>query len=121
MVQKITIANQFDTVVEFMVENGAPQELVDFVTERKELHLKRNASRGKVNEKKLAENTRLCEMIAETLAGSTGMTCSEIVASRTDWGTDKPMSTSKMTSLLKSMDNITRVVEKGKPYFSLSE
>lgn len=115
---KVTIAEQYSAVINFLKENGATEEMINFIADRKALHEKKNSNRKPT--KTQEANVGLMANITEYMAGAgKPVTISEIIKN-VDSCND--LSTPKVSALVTKMKNageVTRTEIKGKAYFSL--
>lgn len=116
---KITIAEQYSAVINFLKEKGATEGMVNFIADRKALHEKKIGTRKPT--KTQEANVGLMADIAEYMAGAEKpVTISDIiknVASCNDLSTPK---VSALVTKMKNAGEVTRSEVKGKAYFSLT-
>ena len=115
--EKITIATKFDEVVKAL--NGedtkmSTEELIEFIEDRKE-KASRKAS-GKKDTERQKENEVLKGAILDVLAGSDGMTVTEILSTPeiSGFATDSPLTNQRVTAVLRLMKEKDNTVSKEK-------
>ena len=115
--EKITIATKFDEVVKAL--NGedtkmSTEELIEFIEDRKE-KASRKAS-GKKDTERQKENEVLKGAILDVLAGSEGMTVTEILSTPeiSGFATDSPLTNQRVTAVLRLMITNDGTVSKNK-------
>lgn len=115
--EKITIATKFDEVVKAL--NGeatkmSTEELIEFIEDRKE-KASRKAS-GKKDTERQKENEVLKGAILDVLAGSEGMTVTEILSTPeiSGFATDSPLTNQRVTAVLRLMITNDGTVGKNK-------
>ena len=124
--KKITIADQFAEVEKFLRENGKVA-MADFISERAELHTKRNGSKSSKPTKKQSANEKLKELILEQMEIDTPYTVTEL-CNKVEVDQEllnelgvQTLTNSKVTSMLTQLVNIAKVSRtesKGKAYYS---
>lgn len=114
--KKITIAENFDKVIAFLKECGAPQDLIDFTADRKEKSIKK--SNGKPS-KTAEENESLAINVMNVLAEIGSGTVSEIQAVDTVLAPLPNQKVSAVLKMLKERGEVDKTTVKGKSVFSL--
>lgn len=112
--EKVTIAKMYEGIIA-KVEGVLSQAEIDFLNERKEMHLKKNASRKPT--KAQEENAIIKEQIVEFLKSGNAHTVGEIQKAV---GLESNQKTSALVRQLKEVGLVVRKEEKGKAYFSLA-
>ena len=116
--EKMTINKQFEGVRTFLVDNGAPAEMIAFIDDRMEQTKRKNASRSNKPTKSATETADVAEKVLAILPADGKFTATEIV--NMDDGL-KGTSNQRMTAALKVLVNTGFVVnthEKGKSLFA---
>lgn len=117
MTKKITIAENYDLVAQFLADNGAPANLRDFIADRKDKHTKSASAPSKAQTANTEANDKLMEDIANKMEVGTEYTVSDVMKM-------VGVSNQKASYLLTKMKNaymVARTEKKGKAYFSLIE
>ena len=117
--EKMTINKQFEGVRTFLIDNGAPAEMVAFIDNRMEQTKRKNSSRSNKPTKAQVENAQLAEIVKNAMATNDAYTVSEIQALVPEVRT---LSNQRVTSVLGFMKDagiVRREVVKGRAYFSL--
>lgn len=95
---KVTVAQKFDKVIEFLVENDADSSLVEFIKDRKEKNAKKSTSKSKkpssITEEKL-------NMVMEQV---TAPILSKEVGKRLDWSPQRLSSVVSQLIKLKQLE-----------------
>ena len=116
---RITISEQFDLVSKFLMEHGASEQMIDFIADRKALHIKKIGTRKPT--KTQEANIGLIEDITNYMATvDKPITISEIIKSVSSCS---GLSTPKVSALVTKMKNsgdVVRTEVKGKAYFALA-
>lgn len=115
---KITIAEQYSAVINFLKENGATEEMVNFIADRKALHEKKNGNR-KPTKTQEANIGLMADIVGYMTEAKKPVTISEIIKNVASCNN---LSTPKVSALVTKMKNageVTRTEIKGKAYFSL--
>ena len=115
--EKITIATKFDEVVKAL--NGEDTaipvaDLIEFIEDRKEKAQKKAS--GKKDTERQKENEVLKGAILDVLAGSDGMTVTEILSTPeiSGFATDSPLTNQRVTAVLRLMKEKDNTVGKEK-------
>lgn len=117
MAKKITIAENYDLVAQFLADNGAPANLRDFIADRKDRHTKSASTPSKAQTANTEANEKLMEDIANSMEVGTEYTVADVMKM-------VGVSNQKASYLLTKMRNadiVARIEKKGKAYFSLIE
>lgn len=117
MAKKITIAENYDLVAQFLADNGAPANLRDFIADRKDKHTKSASTPSKAQTANTEANEKLMEDIANSMEVGTEYTVADVMKM-------VGVSNQKASYLLTKMRNadiVARIEKKGKAYFSLIE
>ena len=111
--EKMTIAKMYEGIIA-KVEGVLSQAEIDFLNERKELHLKKNASRKPT--KAQEENENIKSSILEFMKDGKLYTITEIQKAV---GLESNQKTSALVRQLKEKGLVIRSENKGKAYFGL--
>lgn len=117
MTKKITIAENYDLVAQFLADNGAPANLRDFIADRKDKHTKSASTPSKAQTANTEANEKLMEDIANSMEVGAEYTVADVMKM-------VGVSNQKASYLLTKMRNadiVARTEKKGKAYFSLIE
>jgi predicted transcriptional regulator len=112
--EKMTIAKMYEGIIA-KVEGVLSQAEIDFLNERKEMHLKKNASRKPT--KAQEENEVIKASILEFMKDGKLYTITEI---QKGVGLESNQKTSALVRQLKDKGLVVRSENKGKPYFGLA-
>lgn len=112
--EKMTIAKMYEGIIA-KVEGVLSQAEIDFLNERKELHLKKNASRKPT--KAQEENEVIKSSILAFMEIGKSYTVGEI---QKGVGLESNQKTSALVRQLKDKGLVTRTEVKGRAYFSLA-
>ena len=112
MSKKLTIVEQYDAIIA-KAKGILTEDEIAFLTERKELTAKKNASRKP--SKAQTENEVLKEKILEAMEDNVSYTISEI---QKMVGLESNQKTSALVRQLKVEDLVVRTEVKGKAYFT---
>ena len=110
--EKVTIAKMYEGIIA-KVEGVLSQGEIDFLNERKEMHLKKNASRKPT--KAQEENENIKSSILEFMEVGKSYTITEIQKAM---GRDSNQKTSALVRQLKDGGLVVRSEVKGKAYFT---
>ena len=110
--EKVTIAKMYEGIIA-KVEGVLSQDEIDFLNERKEMHLKKNASRKPT--KAQEENENIKASILEFMEDGKSYTITEIQKAM---GLDSNQKTSALVRQLKDGGLVVRSEVKGKAYFT---
>ena len=114
MATKMTIAEKYENIIE-KAKALLSEEEVAFLTERKEMHLKKNSSRKPT--KAQEENEVIKENILNFMEKGVTYTISQI---QKGVGLESNQKTSALVRQLKENGLVVRTEEKGKAYFALA-
>lgn len=121
--EKTKTQKQMFEVIKSLLPDNA--EVVTFCDERIAMLNKKAGSKSKAD---IAEDMELKAMLAEELAKvgkpvtiTDLMSKSDIIMGTTFGKESRPLSQQKIVALFKTMDNVTKVIDKKKTYFSISE
>lgn len=112
MSKKMTIAEQFDEVIAILKEYGYDSQ-ANFIDERKEKHINKNATRKPT--KAQEENEVIKQNILNAMESGVAYTVTEIMKAV---GLESNQKTSALVRQLKEADLVTRSEIKGKAYFT---
>ena len=110
--EKMTIAKMYEGIIA-KVEGVLSQAEIDFLNERKEMHLKKNASRKPT--KAQEENENIKASILEFMENGKSYTITDIQKAM---GLESNQKTSALVRQLKDNDLVVRSEVKGKAYFT---
>ena len=110
--EKVTIAKMYEGIIA-KVEGVLSQDEIDFLNERKEMHLKKNASRKPT--KAQEENENIKSSILEFMEVGKSYTITEIQKAM---GLESNQKTSALVRQLKDGGLVVRSEVKGKAYFT---
>lgn len=113
MTKKKTIVEMYAEVKAFLEENGATDEMVQFISDRSDMHAKKNSSRKPTKEQEA--NAELKAKIIEAMEDNKFYTVTQI---QKLVGAD---SFNKINALVKQLlvaELVVRTEEKGRAYFS---
>jgi len=114
--EKMTINKQYEQIQNFLKDNGAPQEMITFISERMAQVAKKNARRSDKPTAKQAENLDLMNQIVATMEDGKRYRVSEI--NKFDFLTE--YSANKVNALVRGLKLDGRVIketEKNIAYF----
>lgn len=115
MANKMTVNDKFATVKAFLMENGADDSMVDFISERMELQAKKSGGSKKPTKTQEANEGIKAEILS--ILSNEGMTASQVMASLSE-----EYAIQKVTALLTAMvkaGTIERTKDKKSVLFSL--
>ena len=118
MTEKMTINKQFEGVRSFLVDNGAPAEMIAFIDNRMEQTKRKNANRSNKPTKSATETADVAEKILGVLPNEGKFTATQIQAMDSTLAT---ASNQRITAALKVLVNtgfVKNIHEKGKSLFS---
>ena len=110
--EKVTIAKMYEGIIA-KVEGVLSQGEIDFLNERKEMHLKKNASRKPT--KAQEENENIKSSILDFMEVGKSYTITDIQKAM---GLESNQKTSALVRQLKDKDLVVRSEVKGKAYFT---
>lgn len=113
MAKKMTINDKYAEVKAFLVENGATEDMINFIDERAEMHAKKNGNRKPTKEQ--VANEGIKNEILETMETDKSYTVTDIQK------LINADSFNKVNALVKQLvDNgsVVRSIVKGRAYFT---
>lgn len=113
MAKKMTISEQYAEVKAFLVENGASEDMVNFIVERSEMHAKKNGNRKPT--KAQVENAGIKNTILNAMEVGKSYTITEI---QKMVGLETNQRTSALVRQLKEEGLVERSEVKGRAYFT---
>ena len=116
---RITISEQFDLISKFLKEHGASKQMIDFIADRKALHVKKIGTRKLT--KTQEANIGLIEDITDYMSTvDKPITISEIIKSVSSCSELSTPKVSALVTKMKNAGNVIRTEVKGKAYFTLA-
>ena len=113
MAKKMTIVEEYADVKAFLVENGAPERMIEFIDGRSEMHAKKNGNRKP--SKAQVENQGVKAEILTAMVEGKSYTITEI---QKLVGLETNQKTSALVRQLKESGLVERSEIKGRAYFT---
>ena len=115
--KKITIAEQFDKVIKFLKDNEATEDMINFITDRKDKHTARQNKPSKTATANSEANEKLKEKILSEMESGVEYSIADlmVITAQTN------QKTSYLMTQLKNEEAVIRIEKKGKVYYTLAE